>query len=47
MKGKNYLCKRKHFKRFQQDMLASSLKKAFMLTTSGKQNSNSCEHITQ
>ena len=31
----------------QQNMLIWLLKKTFMLTSSGKQSSNNCEHITQ
>ena len=39
--------KKLNFKRLQQNMLIWSLRKMFMLTTSEKQSSNNCDHITQ
>ena len=39
--------KKRHFKCFKQKISIWLLRKAFMLTTSGKQSTNNCEHITQ
>ena len=46
IKGKNYLCKKQHSKRLQQNMLIASLRKLFILTTHRKQSSNNCENKT-
>ena len=36
-----------HFKRLQQHTFIASLRKVFILTTSGKQSSNYYEYITE